>query len=1077
MSWPLDPWWAPLTPGETVALAFVKLDRVGSTLDWRELSDPEVMRRRARFISGIEQLGQDFGAVQPLHWQGDGVLLVFPCRDEAELVLAWHAARALWERQTFELNMPTRFALHAAADVAWEPDTGKLAHPAIDLCGHLEHDAPEKAVAVSEDVFLALPESERRELGWLGVTKRDGLAAYVFPAASAQRRKADAFADDAAGKLWRSFRDYANSATVRRLRYAGLRLTKKEPPSLDVRRVFVAPHVSVRRSAPDLLDDEIAAEARIDESEAVAAPAGAGLRPARASDKQAQDAARRYRLPRTEPDVLLADALRRSRALVVLGEPGAGKTTLLRWLAVVAAGGRLTLSRETALAERLLPLPVSVGRLAEIRAAAGGEISVIDALARYCDDRSVGPRDELAAFLRSALDAGECLVLLDGLDEVKSADRRAISEWLESFAAQAARNRFVVTSRPAGYAGFALPNGVEVTLQPFDDAQVERYVAEFVSTYLAWETNAEQPALAEQQARDLLEALGNSPRLRDLARNPFLLSVLALIHRAEGRLPRHRVQAYHVFAQALCETWGSARRLVAAPSQPDIAYEEEALPVLGELAIAIHAEYPDGLAPEAWVLSTLERALVERRGVPQDEARRAAREFLDRAAERAGILVERANGHWGFLHLTFQEFFVAAGLHAQERFEEEVFAHLFDPRWEEVIRLGVGHLALVQGRPEAARRIVRKVLDYRLEGDLAWITDILKKQIPLAALLAAEAGEALSPTDREHVVQALSNWLLTVPPSPVVLAGSPVRMVRELRESLLGEQLLDHFTAEFPDEDTDAPLRYVVVLQALESDRAVPVLARALNSGGWERLAACEALAALRTPLALRALLSGWREGGEGDNVCVVHSVADWPDPLVEAALIDWLRLDRSEYRVHAAVALLGTRPDVAIPELQHTLYPELEHVRLPTPPFTHAAVRYILAALPDLEPLVQRVVVATLVRAARRYDPSGLASLLLNSDLDAVRTAARLESVRDRDQQALDRAATLRPLFQSPETQQRVEEIRALATLQRPELDPEIVKAFHDDTSGVRTEAWNALWRLSEAARTHDGTSRMPRA
>src|SRR5262249_2082447 len=144
---------------------------------------------------------------------------------------------------------------------------------------------------------------------------------------------------------------------------------------------------------------------------------------------------------------------------------------------------------------------------------------------------------------------------------------------------------------------------------------------------------------------------------------PFLLSAFALVHRAEGRLPRHRVQAYELFARALCETWAEARRLVAGePASKTIAYEEEALPILGELALAMHRRYPAGAAPEAFVVEALAKALGERRDVSSEEAHRAARAFLDRAGHEVQLLLQRGAGEWGFLHLTFQEFFTAAGL-------------------------------------------------------------------------------------------------------------------------------------------------------------------------------------------------------------------------------------------------------------------------------------------------------------------------------------------------------------------------------------------------------------------------------
>ena len=42
-------WWETATPGERIPLAFVKLDRVGSTGEWEELPEQTVLERRARY--------------------------------------------------------------------------------------------------------------------------------------------------------------------------------------------------------------------------------------------------------------------------------------------------------------------------------------------------------------------------------------------------------------------------------------------------------------------------------------------------------------------------------------------------------------------------------------------------------------------------------------------------------------------------------------------------------------------------------------------------------------------------------------------------------------------------------------------------------------------------------------------------------------------------------------------------------------------------------------------------------------------------------------------------------------------
>lgn len=729
-------WWERKQPGEIVPLAFVKIDRAGSTSEWESLPEEAVTRRRARYTGSIEDLARHTGAAQPLRFQGDGVMLFFTDGDDGKTapVRAFEAARALWERMTVDLSLPTRIAVHAAR-VAWHPDTGKLAHPAIDACGHLEHVAPAGSVAISERVFLALPAKVRDQIAALGVTVRDATPAWVYPASKAEQRDPAAFVEVDDLPLWTAFRAYALSADVTRLRYAGFQLQRREPPSLDVRDVFVPAELRPWRFPRR---DETAGEALHAAAEEQAPP----------WDRL------RDQMP---PAISLAELFVEHRSVVVLGDPGAGKTTLLRWLAVVAAQGPEAVQRELGVDERLLPLLLSLGRLADLRREAGAG-SVVAALARYFHDRDVGEASTLETFLEARLEAGSCLVLLDGLDEIRSEERAALRAWLESFCGRFKGNRFVVTSRILGYPGIVVPEAVEVVVRPWREEQVERYLRAFHRAYRAWETGTDDAHGAEQEAQRMLDALRRSPKLLALARNPFLASALALIHRAEGRLPRHRVAAYEVFARALCETWSHARRLVAGPANPEVLYEEEALPLLGHLALRMHEDYPSGTAPEEFVIETLVEALTEMHGATPETARRAARAFLDRAAERAQILYELGPGQWAFLHLTFQEFFAAAGLHAAERFEEVAMDHLFEPRWLETIRLGVGYYVLVQKRPRAALQFIERVRSARLEGGLAWVTEVLRKQIPLTALLVAEAGDAVPQSFQDEVARDFSSW-------------------------------------------------------------------------------------------------------------------------------------------------------------------------------------------------------------------------------------------------------------------------------------------------------------------------------
>lgn len=680
-----------------------------------ELVVPEMMERRTRYARGVEAIARAFGVTEQLAWEGEAITIGIQGDQVGKR--AWQFALALWERARLELAMPARIAACVGETHAPE-NPGPLVGPGAEACVRLEGLAPPGAVVVSEDVYLTLGEAERAELALAGVVSATDIPAYVFPAAAAQAIDRAAIVPDEALRLWASLRAYAQSPEVRKLRYVGLRLHRREPPTLDVLDVFEPLRVE------PLQRDRSAAQ------ECGAVP--------------------------------FRGAFQANRSLVLLGDPGAGKTTLLRWLAVVTAGGATALHAALGVSERRLPLLVSVGRLAEIRRRLGAETPALEVLIHHLSDIRAAAESDLRASLPRALDAGQCMVLLDGLDEVHADERADIRGWIEAFAATYPRNRFIASSRRVGYAGITLPGGSEWSLLPFDDAQVERYAHDFLGRYVAWERGREDDTEATRVSASLLEAIHGDQRLTGLARNPFVLSALVLVYIAEGRLPLHRVQLYERFTRALWETWARARRLVVSinPGEPELDYEQEALPVLGRLALAMHEEHPTGVAPEGFVLEKLEAAMHDLDRAGSEEAQRTAREFLREAAEDVQILVERGAGAWSFLHLTLQEYLAAVGLHAEERFEEVALQHLFDPRWEEVLRLGVGYLALVQKRPLGARRFIDRVLSANPMDEGADVPEILEERLHLARRLMDEAGDAMPRAWQEDILARFDAWKL-----------------------------------------------------------------------------------------------------------------------------------------------------------------------------------------------------------------------------------------------------------------------------------------------------------------------------
>jgi HEAT repeat protein len=425
---------------------------------------------------------------------------------------------------------------------------------------------------------------------------------------------------------------------------------------------------------------------------------------------------------------------------VLLGNPGSGKTTITKYVTYALAVNDLT--RLGMSVRGLVPVLIQVAEYARAY-----EHDNTLHLTEYIETE-LAPRPEFGSYLKQAITKGKCLVILDGLDEVADSRlRMQITNRIQEMVASFSNNRFLVTSRVVGYDFSPLSDEFKKAhLQDLAPKDQER----FVRLWYGAIQSVTGDSSSTDEAERLIETLRDKPEIAQIAANPLLLTLIALMHWHARKLPTRRVQVYECATETLVDYW-TYERVVRV----DAEYVKR---ILAPIAYDIVSKSVSHAIAESDIRTQLINSIVKEGRHDYAEARDMSRQLMRDLSEQIGLFLESgqdtATGEpvYTFLHDTFGEYLAALVLAEEMQngtFKLEQYIHR--SMWHEPLLFLAGHLA-IHSRPQA-NILIRHILDFPSPDD-----DVLQRNVLLASECLADDVE-IELSLRDEVLEKLAKLL------------------------------------------------------------------------------------------------------------------------------------------------------------------------------------------------------------------------------------------------------------------------------------------------------------------------------
>jgi HEAT repeat protein/energy-coupling factor transporter ATP-binding protein EcfA2 len=536
--------------------------------------------------------------------------------------------------------------------------------------------------------------------------------------------------------------------------------------------------------------------------------------------------------------------------IIILGVPGSGKTTLLRHLALKNCKENLAKREQTC-----VPIPITLQKFSD----SGKD------LREYIDlvfEEYQFPKAK--EFVDKDLKAGKCKLLLDGFDELATKEKQdKITKHIHKFIKKYPKNQVIVTSRIAGYHD-ELKAFTKLELMEFDDKQIEQFVENWFGK------------INIEKVKSMLNAIKENGQIRALARNPLMISIIAIIYEEDRKLPQRRVALYNRCVEVLLSKWDIQKKL------KNLYPAEKKEFILKKLAFYAHSNNKKTIT-EKEILEEMQKHFSRIKLKSED-----AKPFLGEIWQRSYLLRQISRDNYDFLHLSFQEYFTALELKEQEDALSTVIKYLDDSWWEEPILLYVG---ITKDATALINRVKKEVPD-----------DIFYSNLLLFGQCIADA-DFTDPLLREEIINELWNLYQT----------AEFSYLRKRAEKILGnlkpENIIELLIKDIKNPDKKVQRNAVEGLIEIGSEKAIEPLIEVIITSEEEMLkhSAAQALANIGREKAIEPLIKILTTSRNKDvNFAVAFALGNIGSEKAIEPLIKILTTSRNKDVNFAAAFALG---------------------------------------------------------------------------------------------------------------------------------------------------------------------------